>query len=100
MDSPAEHVNALFAEQVAAFAADLDQRSQERFPAMLEQALAAQGIERQQMSPREAAVADAVMQACLQVIGEVVGLAMRRSADLLATALDTARVGFPPDTGL
>ena len=100
MLSPAEHINASFAEQVRSFAAELDQRAGERFPSVLSRALEARGAPRESLSPREAALVDALLAAVLEVMVEVVGLAMRRSADLVAGTLAEARVGFPDrDTG-
>jgi hypothetical protein len=93
--SAAEHLNELFAVQVQSFAAELDQRAREHFPAVISQALAAYGIPTEQMSPRETAFVDAILAGMLQVLGEIVGLAMRRSADLLIEALTQATVGYP-----
>ena len=100
MLSPAEHVNASFTEQVRSFAADLDARAGDRFPSVLSRALEAHGIPRQSLSPREAALVDALLAALLEMMVEVVGLAMRQSADLVDGSLAEARVGFPDrDTG-
>ncbi len=95
MRTPAEQVNQLFAQQVQAFAAELDDRARERFPALVNQALAAHGMAREQLAPREQAFVDAVMAAMLHITGEIVGLAMRRSSELVVAALEQARLGFP-----
>ena len=94
MRPPADHVNAYFADQVRAFAADLDQRAADRFPAVLGQALSAYGIPRDGMTERERAFVDALLTGMLQIVGEVVGLAMRRSADLVADSLSRVRVSM------
>jgi hypothetical protein len=95
MRSPAEHVDGLFARQVQSFAAELDQRAHDRYPSVLAQALAAYGIPREQMSGREQAFVDALLAGTLQIVGEIVGLAMRQSADLVGEALAGASFGFP-----
>jgi len=95
MRTPAEHVNNLFAEQVTSFAAELDQRARDRFPEVINQTLAAHGLPRDQMAPREQAFADALVAAMLQVTGEIVGLALRRSFDLVTQTLEGARLAFP-----
>ncbi len=95
MRSPAEHVNETFTEHVQAFAAELDRQAQERYPAIVAQALAAHGVPKEQMGGREAAFADALLAGTLQVVGEIVGLAMRKNADLLIDALNSATLAYP-----
>ena len=95
MRRPTDHVNDLFAASVKTFAAELDQRARDRFPEVVNQALAAHGLARDQLSPREQAFADALVAALLQVTGEIVGLALRRSFDLVTQTLEEARLAFP-----
>lgn len=94
MRSPAEHVNASFAQQVQAFAAELDRQARERYPAVVAQAMAAYGVPKEGMSAREAAFVDALVAGILQVVGEIVGLAMRTDADILIDALSKGSLGF------
>ena len=62
---------------------------------VINQTLAAHGLPRDQMAPREQAFADALVAAMLQVTGEIVGLALRRSFDLVTPTLEGARLAFP-----
>jgi hypothetical protein len=94
MRSPAEHIDAHFAEHITSFASELDERAREHFPAVVADTLRAYGLPKDQMSARETAFVDALLAGILQVVGEIVGLAMRRSADLVVEALSEAQLGY------
>ena len=97
MRTAAEHLNAAFADQVKTFAAELDERARDRFPVVMAEALAAHGVPRDGMSAREGAFADAILNGMLQILGEIVGLSLRRSTDLLIEAMSRAQIGFPAE---
>lgn len=94
MRSAAEHVNDRFAQQVQSFAAELDERAQRHFPEILARALTARGIPAAQMSARETAFADALLDGMLEIVGEIVGMALRRSAELVSDAFAHAQLSF------
>jgi hypothetical protein len=95
MIPPDDFISQRFASSIATFANDLDRRAAERYPALLAEMLTAHGMAPESLSPRERALADAVYAACLQMTGEVVGLALRSATDLIRQALAEARLAFP-----
>ena len=86
MKSPGDHVNAVFVEQMQAFAADLDERARHHYPDVLSQALEAFGYYEPKIESQQDRVRD-----CWRVVFTIVPgllIGMKTGGDTRIAILD------------